>query len=232
MLPYLICFMSFVLTSLAFTVPSPNSRSILLRSVETGSSEVAAVQIKLPIVQVYVDSVLEAEFVMGDDVKASSEKLNAYLRTKSNPPSSSVDTSSYTWPIENIYTDTQFENALSSNAVVLLRMYRIGCKKCAMLEPIYDNMASERSSFKFLQANINHIPGLVKATLTRLRGESKVSPLVDCKVCSNTGYLPCLDCASKGYVMRGTLAVTCSSCVGYKRVRCTSCGGRCLKCEI
>ena len=234
MLLPLTCFIGFALTSLAFTLPSISfkSPSVSLKSVETDGAEVAAVQIKLPIVQVYVDSVLEAEFVMGDDVKASSEKLEAYLRTKSNLPSSSVDTSSYTWPIENIYTDKQLENALKSNPLVLLRMYRIGCKKCALLEPIYDNLASERSSFKFLQANINHIPAVVKSTLTRLRGESKVSPLVDCNLCRNTGYLPCLDCASKGYVMRGTLAITCSSCVGYKRGRCTSCGGRCLKCEI
>ena len=232
MLLRLICFVGCVLTSAAFLLPSLYSRSIAMRSVEMDSSEVSVVQIKLPIVQVYVDSVLDAEFVMGDDVRAATEKLVAYLRTKSNPASSSVDTSSYTWPIENIYTDKQFEDALGSNTVVLLRMYRIGCKKCAMLEPIYDQMASERSSFKFMQANINHIPKLVKSTLTRLRGETKVSKLVDCNLCLNTGYLPCLDCASKGYVMRGTLAVTCSSCVGYKRIRCTSCGGRCLKCEI
>ena len=232
MLLHLISSLGLILTTAAFVSPPVIPSINALRSVETATADVSAVQIKLPIVQVYVDSRLEAEFVMGDDVKASSEKLDAYLRTKSIPTSSSVDTSSYTWPIENIYTDKQLESALSSNSVVLLRMYRVGCRKCAMLEPIYDHMATERSTFKFLQANINHIPSLVKATLSRLRGETKVSPLLDCLLCNNTGYLPCLDCASQGYVKRGSLAVTCPTCVGYKRVRCSSCGGKCLKCDI
>lgn len=201
----------------------------------TGTDAAVAVQIKLPIIQVYIENNLDAEFVMGNDVKQSSNMLTAYLKSKSNLQNSVSDaTNSYTWPVENIYTDTLLQTALQTNKVLLLKLYRVGCKKCASIESFYDKLATESSQFKFAQANINHIPQLTKATMARLKGETKQNvsdPILDCLLCNNTGFLPCLECASKGYVMRKTLAVTCPTCVGYKKNRCSSCGGKCLKCE-
>lgn len=59
----------------------------------------------------------------------------------------------------------------------------------------------------------------------------------DCDVCGRSGFVPCGECEGKGAVARSsldgkhTLAVTCPACVGYKRLRCPSCGGKCYMCE-
>lgn len=59
----------------------------------------------------------------------------------------------------------------------------------------------------------------------------------NCEMCGNSGFVPCGTCESKGAVIRSspdgkhTLAITCPTCVGYKRLRCPSCGGKCYMCD-
>lgn len=64
------------------------------------------------------------------------------------------------------------------------------------------------------------------------------SPAVEnCDVCCKTGFVPCGECEGRGAVARSspdgkhTVAVTCPVCVGYKRLRCPACGGKCYMCD-
>lgn len=64
------------------------------------------------------------------------------------------------------------------------------------------------------------------------------SPAVeDCEACGRSGFVPCGECEGRGALARSspdgkhTVAVTCPACVGYKRLRCPSCGGKCYMCE-
>lgn len=64
------------------------------------------------------------------------------------------------------------------------------------------------------------------------------SPAMEnCDVCMKSGFVPCGECEGKGAVTRSspdgkhTVAVTCPVCVGYKRLRCPSCGGKCYMCD-
>lgn len=64
------------------------------------------------------------------------------------------------------------------------------------------------------------------------------SPAMEnCDVCGSSGFVACGECEGRGAVARSssdgkhTLAVTCPACVGYKRLRCPSCGGKCYMCD-
>ena len=64
------------------------------------------------------------------------------------------------------------------------------------------------------------------------------SPAMEnCDVCMRSGFVPCGECEGRGAVARSspdgkhTVAVTCPVCVGYKRLRCPSCGGKCYMCD-
>lgn len=54
-----------------------------------------------------------------------------------------------------------------------------------------------------------------------------------CDTCRNSGFVPCKDCNSLGYVRREgqTNVFYCMSCVGHGKVRCPSCGGKCYMCD-
>lgn len=58
-----------------------------------------------------------------------------------------------------------------------------------------------------------------------------------CQVCGGSGFLPCWECQGKGAVSRSSpdgkyqLAVICPTCVGYKKLRCDACGGKCYMCD-
>eukprot|EP00752_Nemacystus_decipiens_P016483 g14734.t1 len=64
------------------------------------------------------------------------------------------------------------------------------------------------------------------------------SPAMEnCDVCMKSGFVPCGECEGRGAVTRSspdgkhTVAVTCPVCVGYKRLRCPACGGKCYMCD-
>jgi hypothetical protein len=194
-----------------------------------------AVAVKLPILQVYINQELDAEFIMGNDVNLSAKMFTAYIKSKALVSKSLLDSSAYSWPVENIYSDQLLNSTIQSNTLTVLKLYRYGCNKCSSIESFYSKIAKENPTMKFTQANINHIPLSTKATMSRLKGDKSQNvsnTLIDCLACGNSGFLPCLDCASKGYVSRGTMAVICPTCVGYKKTRCSSCGGRCIKCDV
>lgn len=58
-----------------------------------------------------------------------------------------------------------------------------------------------------------------------------------CDVCKGSGFVPCGECGGKGAVTRTSpdgrysMAVICPTCVGYKKLRCEACGGKCYMCD-
>lgn len=72
---------------------------------------------------------------------------------------------------------------------------------------------------------------------TSVSGEPLPGPdppfLLDCKMCQNTGFINCSTCKSEGVVRneRSGNVFYCPDCVGHKKLRCPSCGGKCYMCE-
>lgn len=55
----------------------------------------------------------------------------------------------------------------------------------------------------------------------------------DCDTCNNTGFVLCTTCNGDGYLKnpRSSNVFYCHVCVGHKKLRCPSCGGKCYMCE-
>ena len=62
-------------------------------------------------------------------------------------------------------------------------------------------------------------------------GESEF--LENCETCGNTGFVECHKCKGSGMIRnpRSVNVFYCPVCVGHKKVRCPSCGGKCYMCE-
>ena len=105
---------------------------------------------------------------------------------------------------------------------------------------------------RWFQADVGDIPDYVAQVKLRLSGvqsaaQDKVAQTSsfpatstnsgDCGACGNTGFVTCNECQGNGTVTRSlgplttsSLTLTCSACVGYRKLRCPVCGGRYLKC--
>jgi hypothetical protein len=59
------------------------------------------------------------------------------------------------------------------------------------------------------------------------------APWLTCGVCENSGFVPCRKCGATGMIRRADAVNVfyCGDCVGHKKIRCPSCGGRCYMCE-
>lgn len=57
--------------------------------------------------------------------------------------------------------------------------------------------------------------------------------LNDCQTCNNTGFVPCSKCNAEGLIRnpRSVNVFYCPDCVGYKKLRCPTCGGKCYLCD-
>ena len=183
--------------------------------------------IKLPIIQIYQHGEMRCEFICGNNVEESIKRLKATLSGLAVPASSSDVSPS----VMNIYSDSQLVSEINENrgyTTAVLKIFRHGCKKCHQIEPIYNSMATD-SSYKWLQAEVENIPDYVVDLKKRLRNETK--KVEDCVTCANTGFISCSACDSTGVLQKGTTAVYCSNCTGYKKVRCPVCGGSCIQCS-
>ena len=139
--------------------------------------------------------------------------------------------------IQNVYSDDQLQRTIAeTEGVVVLKLFRDGCKKCKKLEPVYDELSrqAEYSHFQWLQSEVGMIPAYTKTLKQRLLGlapDVDETVIDDCTVCKSTGFTDCTVCSGTGFVKKGDLALFCSACTGYKKVRCATCGGKCLKCS-
>ena len=140
----------------------------------SGSSEEAGNKIKLPIVQLLDEKQeLVGEFICGNDLQGALSKLRATLSSlaAASPPSPTDICERY---VSNVYSDEQLTDLLESgNKLLVLKVYRDGCKKCAAMEPTYLEFAESFVSprFKWLQAEVSNIPEHTAALKLRLKGE-------------------------------------------------------------
>jgi rubrerythrin len=207
------------------------SRSLFLAAAADVSNEKASL-IKLPILQIIKGNEITGEFICGNDLPEAVEKFEATLSSLQAKivPAPALQLSN--GGVRNIYSEDQLTNELDSYGnYVILKLYREGCKKCALLEPIVDKLSRDPrySEFLFLQAEVSNIEKYTTSMKERLLG-IRGGNTGDCSSCSDTGFVVCTECAGMGYIKKGSLAAFCPICTGYKKTRCNSCGGKCLKC--
>lgn len=184
-------------------------------------------KVKLPIVHIYKNQELIAEFVCGGDVAGSYSKIKATLGLiKSDPETIDKPVS---FGIDSIYDDSQLSDEIKRNEYAVFKLYRTGCKKCGIFEPLYIELSASYPKLRWLQGNVEYLPKFVELLKERLTGGD--SSVQDCSVCQSTGFMPCTECSGVGIVSRGTMSITCPTCVGNKRVRCPACGGKCISCS-
>lgn len=206
------------------------TRNANVKLFESASATRGSVEskVKLPIVQVYHDKEILSEFICGSDIDLSIQKLKSFLSIVSKEV---VGDFKYNG-IKNMYSDNQLTDFIETHEkpYLVIMLSRLGCKKCAKLEPIIDGFAINPQYFMFdwAVADVENIEKYVGDLKTRLLG--KTTAIEDCSVCSNTGFVRCVECGGAGMVQKGDLTVTCPTCVGYKATRCPNCGGKCSAC--
>ena len=233
---------------------------------DSGGGGASNSSVKLPILQIFQASELVGEFICGNDLQTNIDKFKATLPTiakraeagtgtgaaspiiisssSSSSSSSNVAAPTVTPPtdgasvVQNVYSDDQLQRAVdATDGVVVLKLFRDGCKKCAILEPVYEELAQAPAyaHFQWLQAEVVNVGVHTKRLKERLLGlqpDATSEDIDACAACNSTGFNTCPDCQGTGYVKKGDLAAFCSTCVGYKKVRCKVCGGKCLKCGV
>ena len=130
-------------------------------------------KIKLPIVQIIDEKQeLVGEFICGNDLTGAVSKLRAVLTSlaAASPPSPSDMCDRF---VSNVYSDEQLQELLArGDKLLILKVYRDGCKKCATMETTFleftDAFVSPR--FKWLQAEVANIPAHTSALKERLKG--------------------------------------------------------------
>lgn len=199
----------------------------------TDGIEEKAALVKLPILQIIRSNELCGEFICGNDLPLAVDKFAATLSSLEKKTSLDASVKPGNYGMRNIYSDDQLLETLeSATNDVILKIFREGCKKCALLEPIIDDLSRDPlySKFVFLQADVSNIEVYTKNLKERLLG-SGVGNGGNCATCLDSGFVSCEACNGLGYVQKGTLAAFCPSCTGYKKVRCSTCGGHCPKCS-
>jgi hypothetical protein len=145
------------------------SRSVLYSTIDAKDKEV--VTIKLPIIQIFKTNAITGEFVCGNEMTVSIDKFQSTL--KSLERDAQKDESSGNYGVGNIYSEDQLTNILTSTKdYVVLKLFRVGCKKCEKLEPIFDGLARDPvySRFQFLQADVAYVDTYKKNLKDRLMG--------------------------------------------------------------
>ena len=138
-------------------------------------SEGEGTKIKLPIVQLISEKQeLVGEFICGNDLQGSLSKLKATLSSlaAASPPGPNDKCE---WYVSNVYSDDQLVDLqLRGNKLIVLKIYRDGCKKCTAMEPSFIEFSETIKSprFKWLQAEVANIPNYTEELKRRLKGEA------------------------------------------------------------
>lgn len=226
------CF-SFVLNSASRSCVYPchsfkKQRSIIYAVLESESEQTSTNnKVKLPIVHIYKNEELVAEFVCGGDVAGSYSKIKATLALFKAIPET-IDKPVSFLGVDSIYDDSQLFDEIKRNEYSVFKLFRTGCKKCGIFEPLYVELSANYPKLRWLQGNVEYLPKFVQTLKERLTGGD--SSVNECQVCQSSGFIPCSECVGVGHVSRGTMSITCPTCVGNKRVRCPACGGKCISC--
>ena len=146
-----------------------SSITALHSTMDTADSEV--IPIKLPIIQIFKTNAITGEFVCGNEMSASIDKFQSTLRSLKESVETSASSGNY--GVSNVYSEDQLTNILTSTQdYVVLKLFRVGCKKCEKLEPIFDELSRDPvySRFQFLQADVAYVETYKKNLKERLMG--------------------------------------------------------------
>ena len=194
--------------------------------------------IKLPILQIIKNNEITGEFVCGNDLPGSVDKFMATLTSLEKQVNADSLIKSGQYGVRNIYSEEQLEEEIKTtiDSYIILKMFRAGCKKCALLDPVIDDLSRDPlySKFIFIQADVAYVEKYtadMKDRLLGIRGGNSENVIENCFNCQNTGFVKCTECDGNGYIQKGGIAAFCSACTGYKKTRCSSCGGKCFKCS-
>jgi hypothetical protein len=136
-------------------------------------------KIKLPIVQLIDEKqVLVGEFICGNDLSLALSKIDATLSSlvRAHPESAKDICETY---VSNIYSDEQLTDLMvRGERLLILKVYRDGCKKCAAMDPKFLEFTETHKSprFKWLQAEISNIPAHAESIKKRLKGQGEPAP--------------------------------------------------------
>ena len=145
------------------------SITALYSTMDTADSGV--IPIKLPIIQIFKTNAITGEFVCGNEMSASIDKFQSTLRSLKESVETSASSGNY--GVSNVYSEDQLTNILTSTQdYVVLKLFRVGCKKCEKLEPIFDELSRDPvySKFQFLQADVAYVETYKKNLKERLMG--------------------------------------------------------------
>ena len=192
-------------------------------------------KVTYPIIQIYFNSELKTELFCDDDIALFVKKVSSYLTQLDYDVSDVMIKASGS---DYVYSDDQLKREMASHGAVILKVFRQSCVKCVQFdEHYYDLVNAEKlSKYRWIQADASNIPAFVDALKLRLLGnvvsDDDSNLIENCAVCNNSGFTICSSCDGKGLVSRGPNTVFCPTCVGYKKVRCQNCGGKCIRCAL
>ena len=224
------------------------SSALNLRPISFSSNFDNSNVIKLPILQIYRSCELMGEFICGtelingnaDVLKIKIDAtLKSLLSSSSRTNNISNNNNSNNNNVINIYSSDQINehilNNNNQNDIFLLYLSRPGCEQCDKFDNlIFKEIITNYNNnydYLLLKANVDYITDYMNKLKIRLDGTISELAIEDCIKCQNIGFIPCNECNSKGTVIKGSMSIICSNCVGYKKIRCTNCGGKCLKCN-
>jgi hypothetical protein len=173
---------------------------------------------KLPILQLYEDRELVAEFICGVDYDASLSKIKAFLSQYRNYEA--LDAMSYTsCPVDNVYSENLLEDYLRVQKLVVLKIYRNQCKFCQIFDPVFCDLAKDPlfNHIRWLQLDVDALPKFKSELTKRLSGKTaEESDLTsDCITCGNSGFVVCSSCKSLGFIQKSDVAIICPNCLGH-----------------
>ena len=189
------------------------------------------IKINYPIIQVYINSELKTELFCNDDMNLFVRKVKSYLTQLD----CEIDNDT-TLQCDNIYSEDQLKKEIISHKALVLKLFKRNCMKCVTFDEYYDDLYSNDkiAKYRWIQADVSNIPTYVNNLKSRLKGNTGKNSddnVEDCTMCNSTGFTPCTTCDGKGLVTRGSNTLFCPTCVGYKKVRCQNCGGKCIRCS-
>ena len=211
-----------------------NKLKVLIKKDENNITLLSS--LNYPVIQVLLNSELKTEMFCDNDIELFVKKITSYLTQLSNEINH-VNTNNNSNNNNNVYSDDQLKQELLLNNVIVLKLFKQNCKKCVEFDKYYYSLYSTHESFSkytWIQADAANIPNYISNLKSRLTGDAESSDEVveNCVTCSNSGFTICTECDGKGIVNRGPNTVYCPQCVGYKKVRCYNCGGKCIRCSV
>jgi len=177
-------------------------------------------KINLPIVQIYEGGLLNREILFNeeDGVADFVNKLMISLGQWIKKNTSEIRKDRRIQQLNIIYDDSQLDEAKKTYDIIVLKLFRIGCKKCVLLDPTFDELPEmfDDSKIFWCQSDVDNLPIHLADLKHRLSGQTSTNHVTpsDCDFCKNSGFIMCSECNGSGNIQRGVYSVWCSACVG------------------